>query len=73
MLVLLSQENSMQQLQLFRRAAIVARQQLGLPQEVGNVLRIRSQEQEGSVPCHDVTWKRSLDQEEQDGSCNVSS
>jgi hypothetical protein len=28
---------------------------------VGNVLRIISQEQEGSVPCHDVTWKRCLD------------
>jgi hypothetical protein len=61
MLVLLSRENSTQQFQLFCRAAIVARQQLGLPQEVGNVLRIISQEQEGSVPCHDVTWKQSLD------------
>jgi hypothetical protein len=64
MLVLLSQENSMQQFQLFRRAAIVARQQLGLPQEVGNVLRIINQEQEGSVPCHNVVRKRSLDQED---------
>jgi hypothetical protein len=64
MIVLLSQENSTKQFQLFCRAAIVARQQLGLPQEVGNVLRIRSQEQEGSVPCHDVAWKRSLDHED---------
>jgi hypothetical protein len=64
MLVLLSRENSTQQFQLFRRAAIVSRQQLGLPQEVGIVLRIISQEQEGSVPCHDVAWKRSLDQED---------
>jgi hypothetical protein len=41
---------STQQFQLFRRAAIVARQHLGLPQEVGNVLRILNQEQEGAVP-----------------------
>jgi hypothetical protein len=31
---------------------------------VGNVLRIISQEQEGSVPCHDVAWKQSLDHED---------
>jgi hypothetical protein len=65
MLVLLRQENSKQPFpQLFRCAAFVARQQLGLPEEVGNVLRIINQEQEGSVPCHDVAWKRSLDQKD---------
>jgi hypothetical protein len=79
MLVLLSQEkfdatvSTLSPCRNRSSAAIVARQQLGLPQEVGNVLRIINQEEKGSVPCHDVAWKRSLDQEEQDGSCNVSS
>ena len=66
MLILLSPDHSTHQFQLFRRAAILARRQLGLAQEVESVLRIINQEQEeeGALPCEDVAWKRSLDQED---------
>lgn len=63
-LVLLSQQNTTEQFQLFRHAATVARENLGLPQKVGNVLRIINQEQAGAASVDDVAWKRSLDHED---------
>lgn len=61
-LVLLSQSNTTQQFQLFRKAASVARTSLGLPQEVGNVLRIISHEGTEQAASDDIAWKRSLEQ-----------
>jgi len=63
-LVLLSQSNTTEQFQLFRNAAFAARENLGLPQVVGNVLRIIPSD--GVEPIDDVAWRRSHDTGEED-------
>jgi hypothetical protein len=62
-LCLVSQANSTEQFQLFRRAAFAIRENLGLPAVVGNVLRILNPSNMGtdSTCRDDIAWRRSLD------------
>ena len=67
MLVLLSQSNTTEQFKLFRKAAFTARENLGLPQVIGNVLRILDGKSgTGPASLDDVKWRRSLDFDEED-------
>ena len=64
-LILVSQSNTTEQFQLFRNAALAARENLGLPQVIDSVLRIVEPEP-GAESVDDIAWRRSHDTAEED-------